>query len=159
MGFAVGVGKLEEIASEMAGWSVDQILDEFEARGLREAHDVISTTRTAAAKYGLKLLAYESGQHMVAMTSDRKLNDRLSELMIQANRSARMGAIYERYYDAWAAAGGDLLNVFASVGRWSVHGCWGLAEYFDQSPADIPKYAATLRWARKAGQPVADPGR
>jgi hypothetical protein len=31
-----------------------------------------------------------------------------------------------------------------------------LAEYFDERPADVPKYQATLDWAKAQGQPVVD---
>jgi hypothetical protein len=32
----------------------------------------------------------------------------------------------------------------------------GLVEYFDERPADVPKYQATLDWAKAQGQPVVD---
>jgi hypothetical protein len=31
---------------------------------------------------------------------------------------------------------------------------WGLAEFYDSTPAEYPKLEATLRWAREHGQPV-----
>jgi hypothetical protein len=41
-----------------------------------------------------------------------------------------------------------------SIGAYSNHGAWGLAEYSDSKPADYSKLAGTLEWAKKHGQPV-----
>ena len=71
-----------------------------------------------------------------------------------ASSSPRMSALYTKYLDAWAATGGDLLCIFSSTGNWSKWGSWGLGEFYDSKPADYPKLAATLEWAKKHGQPV-----
>ncbi len=60
-----------------------------------------------------------------------------------------MGAIYTQYLDGWAAAGGDLLCLFSSVGTWSKWGSWGLAEYWDETEADQPKLQAAMDWHRQ----------
>ncbi len=150
LGFNVGRGGL---AAE-ATWDVGKLLDAFEAKAFPEAVQSMHKSKAAADKHGLNLIAYEGGQHMVPLTDDRAMNDRLSRLMIEANAHPRMGAMYKRYYDAWSDAGGNLFAVFASVGKWSVHGCWGLAQWYDQKAHDIPKYRETLRWAKRAGQQV-----
>jgi len=99
-------------------------------------------------------MAYEAGQHMVAFVKDRELSDRLTETMKACNRHPRMGELYRRYFDEWARLGGDTMAVFSSISAWSVHGSWGLAEFHDSRPADYPKLAATLAWAKARGQPV-----
>jgi hypothetical protein len=67
--------------------------------------------------------------------------------------------MYRRYYDEWAKIGGDTFAVFSSIGQYSNHGAWGLAEYYDSRLADYPKLDATLRWAKQHGQLVDLPGR
>jgi hypothetical protein len=70
-----------------------------------------------------------------------------------------MQAIYEKYFAAWQEAGGDLLCHFSSVGKWSKWGSWGLLqfEFGDDDPKQSPKFMATMRWAKKLGQPVVVP--
>ena len=106
-----------------------------------------------ADKYGIKMMAYEGGQHMVGVGGGEN-NVAMNELFVKANRSQRMGEICKKYYDAWAAAGGDLHACFSSIGQWGKYGSWGLAQYYDIKPSDIPKYQVTLDWAKSQGQPV-----
>jgi len=154
MSFTVGRGKLRDVGRQMANWSVEQLLDEFERTGFRRSLEWMDKQKAVADKYGLKLVAYEAGQHMVAMVRDKQLRDKLSRLMHEANRHPRMGELYLRYFDHWKAIGGDLMAVFSSIGRYSQYGAWGLAEYYDSSPADYPKLKAVLTWAKRNGQPV-----
>ncbi len=91
---------------------------------------------------------------MVAFVKDQALVKQLSATMHACNRHPRMGDMYRRYYDEWAQIGGDVFAVFSSIGQYSNHGAWGLAEYYDSRPADYPKLEATLRWAKNHGQAV-----
>jgi hypothetical protein len=54
----------------------------------------------------------------------------------------------------WRDEGGDLLNNFSSVGKWSKWGSWGLLQYADEDPAKSPKFMAVMRWAKSLSQPV-----
>jgi hypothetical protein len=106
-----------------------------------------------ADELGLKLVAYEGGQHLVGVGGGEN-NEALTERLQAANRHPRMGEIYRKYYDAWTAAGGDLFCYFSSVGRWSKWGSWGIVEHYDSDPGESPKYTATVRWARQCGQAI-----
>ncbi|MFO0951924.1 MAG: hypothetical protein U0835_12385 [Isosphaeraceae bacterium] len=154
MGYTLGRGELKDHGPVAARWGVDRLLDDFEARAFPDSVARMKASKAVADRFGLRLVAYEGGQHMVALTPDRALNEKLSGLFMEANRHPRMGEIYTRYYDAWERAGGDLFATFASVAKWSVHGCWGLSEYADEPPSRCPKLRATLAWARRAGQAV-----
>ncbi len=91
---------------------------------------------------------------MVAFGSDRDLRARVTAKMHAANRHPRMGDMYRRYLDHWAAIGGETFALFNSIKRWGKSGSWGLAEFYDSRPSEYPKYEAVLDWARKNGQPV-----
>ena len=91
---------------------------------------------------------------MVAFVKDQELVKQISATMHACNRHPRLGDMYRRYYDEWAKIGGDVFAVFSSIGQYSNHGGWGLAEYYDSRSADYPKLDATLRWARTHGQAV-----
>lgn len=137
----------------VAGWTVEQVLDHAENHAFAECTRWMQDQKKVADQYGLKLVAYEAGQHLVGV-GDGANNEAMTKLFQAANRHPRMGALYTKYLDAWAATGGDLLCIFSSTGNWSKWGSWGLSEYYDSKPADYPKLAATLEWAKKHGQPV-----
>lgn len=149
-------GSSKPPASEVAAWSLDQLFAHIEAKALPESIGWMKAQKKVADKYGLKLVTYEAGQHLVGVGADQN-NEALKKLFLAANRDARMGQVYAKYFDAWAATGGDLLCHFSSLGLWGKYGSWGLAQFEDDQPAAYPKYAATLETARKWGQPVALP--
>lgn len=158
MPYSIGRGKNADLGVQMRDWTVDQMLDHFEQTAFQDALGRMAKDKAVADKYGLKLVAYEAGQHMVAFVKDQELVRRITETMHACNRHPRMGDMYRRYFDEWARIGGGTMAVFSSIGRWSNHGAWGLAEFYDSKPSEYPKYAATLRWARDHGQAVEGDG-
>lgn len=154
MAYNIGRGKNANKAAEMKDWTVEQMLNHFEETAFANSLERMRTSKAVADKYGVKLIAYEGGQHMVAFVKDQALLKQLTATMHACNRHPRMGDMYRRYYDEWAKIGGDVFAVFSSIGKYSNHGSWGLAEYYDSRPADYPKLDATLRWAGQQGQPV-----
>lgn len=132
-------------------WSVDQALDYVEQRSLPSAIEWMDSQKAVADRHGLKLAAYEAGQHLVGVLGAEN-NEAITNLFKAANAHPRMGDIYRRYYEAWERIGGDLLCAFNSVDSWSKFGSWGLMQYTDDDPAASPKYAASVAWARELGQ-------
>lgn len=138
----------ELTAEKVAGWSLDEVFDHLENKSLPRSIDAIRRTKETADKYGLKLTAYEGGQHLVGVAGGEN-NEAMTRLFQSANADPRMGKIYDQYYRAWTDAGGDLFCYFSSVGRWSKWGSWGIIQYYDDDPAKSPKFTATMKWARK----------
>jgi hypothetical protein len=155
MGYSIGRGKTANLGEQMKDWSADQMLDHFEKTGFADSLQRMAKDKAVADKYGVKLIAYEGGQHMVAFLRDQQLLKKISVTMHACNRHPRMGDLYRRYYDEWAKLGGDVFAVFSSIGAYSNHGAWGLAEHYDDKPVDYPKLSATLEWAKKHRQEVA----
>ena len=87
----------------------------------------------------LFIVAYEGGQHL-----QPDGNTSIEPTWAAANRDPRMGQLYTQYLNTWKANGGQLFMHFASVGRYSRWGFWGLLEHVDQ--ASSPKYDAVLQW-------------
>ena len=154
MPFTVGRGRLADLAERLRDMTVDQLLDHFEETAFLESLKRMDSDAAIANKYGIGLIAYEGGQHMVAFSSDRKLAADVTANMQAANRHPRMGDMYRRYFDHWAAVGGGTFAVFSSIKRWNKSGSWGLAEFYDSLPSEYPKYEAVLDWAKNNGQPV-----
>ncbi len=92
-----------------------------------------------AQKYGLNMVAYEGGQHLVGVggvENDQELTDFLLEL----NRRPEMQDLYTKLLDGWKQSGGTLFNHFVDVATSSKWGSWGALESVAQSTS--PKYAA-----------------
>jgi hypothetical protein len=143
--------------AKVEGWSVEQFLDHIEKVGLPECAGWIRAQKVIADKAGLRLVAYEGGQHGVGILGAEN-NEKLTRLLHAANAHPRMGQLYERYLDNWAALGGDLMCHFNSVEAWTKWGSWGLLRHGQEDASKSPKFMATMRWARKHGQPVRVPG-
>jgi hypothetical protein len=140
-------------AATVAAWSVEQVLDHLEEKALPESLKWVAEHNKVADQYGLKMISYEAGQHAVGIQGGEN-NDTMTRLFHEANRSARMGQLYTKYLEGWAKNGGGVICMFASVGGWSKWGSWGLMQNYDDKPADYPKFAATMKWAKAQGQPV-----
>lgn len=140
-------------AKTVEGWSLERLLDHVEGQSLPEAISWIRGQKKVAEQFGLRLIAYEGGQHLVGVGGGENY-EKMTALFHQANRHPRMGRIYDRYYQAWEESGGDLFCCFSSVANWSKWGSWGILEYFDEDPRTSPKFMSTMGWARKLGQPV-----
>ncbi len=143
-------------ADEVSNWSVEKALDYMEKESLPKSIRAIRATKESADKFGLVMVAYEGGQHMVG-TGGGENNEAMTRLFHACNAHPRMGRIYEKYYDAWSEAGGDLFCYFSSIGRWSKWGSWGILQHYDDKESDAPKFMATMRWAKECGQPVRIP--
>src|SRR5262249_24342793 len=74
---------------------------------IKEAIDWTTAQKVVANSYGLDLIAYEGGQHLVN-SNDAGLTD----LYIAANRDSRMRTAVATYLQKWRAAGGNLHSYF-----------------------------------------------
>ncbi len=131
-----------------------EVLDGGADLVLRDAEgtlaEVMRSTREHAAlarRHDARLVAYEGGQHVVAvgeLTHDREVQ----EILRAANRDPRMGELYARYLSEWREAGGALMVHFVNAGGWNDSGSWGALEHPRQDPATAPKHLALERFAR-----------
>ena len=132
-------------AAAVARWSPDRVIARLNDEGLPEAREWVIANREVANSFGVRLIAYEGGQHAVGIDGAEN-NAALAAVLQAANRSERMGALYSRYLDMWLAdGGGDLFCLFSSVEVWSGWGSWGLLETLTD---DTPKFRAVLAWNR-----------
>ncbi len=135
-------------AGEVSQMSVDQVLD-----GCKE---IIAENRKHNEKYaaeakkrGLKLMCYESGQHLVGYAGAEN-NKNLMDLFHAANRHPRMKELYLEDLKNWKEIGGDTYCVFASMGKYSKWGSWGVMENVDQKESDAPKMMAIREWMKRS---------
>jgi hypothetical protein len=122
--------------------TVETILQHMDSSIQEQVRDLTRQNKAVADKYGMRLVAYEGGQHLVA--NGELMNDEsLTQKLIAANRHPRMSQLYEKMFDAWySASGRDLLVLFNSAEMPSKYGSWGLLENQEQLPERAPKYRA-----------------
>ncbi|MGD8323825.1 MAG: hypothetical protein PVF50_05610 [Gammaproteobacteria bacterium] len=137
--------------SRVEKWDLEMAFAYMERTALPGAIESMAKQKQIADEHGLKLVAYEAGQHMSARRGSEN-NEALTRLFVAANAHPRMGELYRRYYDAWSELGGDLLCAYSSVSGWGKWGSWGLMSHMDDDPSQAPKYTASVEWARKCGQ-------
>lgn len=132
-------------------WSLDKLFEHINRICLPESTQWIKNSKKLADDYGLKLVAYEAGQHLVGVGGAEN-NEKLNTLLIAANSDVRMGDIYTKSLNIWVQVGGDFTCSYNSVGSWSKWGSWGLLQYHDETIASSPKLLSSVKWAISRGQ-------
>jgi len=130
--------------NEVAQMTVDQVLDKC-AEYIAAGNKTIAEQARGARERGLRLVAYEAGQHLVGY-SGAENNKVLEGLFHEANRHPRMKALHLDYLTGWRQNGGTTAVIFSSLGTWSKWGSWGLMEYHGQPAAEAPKYQAVVEF-------------
>ena len=106
-----------------------------------DIHDVEKLTKTLftyhagiAKEWGLDLVAYEGGTHVVASWENHE-DEELNDFLMYFNYTPEMAALYKTVFDGWKAAGGDIFAAFLDVEQPSKYGSWGHLRYLgDQNP-------------------------
>jgi len=120
-------------------WTVDDVLDRSTQNMRTSTADAIAANRDLADEFGVHLVAYEGGQHLVAHPAHQ--NDQwLTDLLVAANRHPRMEAIYTEYLEQWEALGGEMFVNFINQSGFGRFGSWGIKEYIGQPESEAPKY-------------------
>lgn len=99
-----------------------------------------------AKKYGVRLLAYEGGQHLLRVDHPHIIRDpKVFRLFANANRNPQMGNAYTKYLRAWNRAGGDMLMHFNGVAEIDDRNYFPMLEKVGTSS---PKYNAMINYMR-----------
>ena len=134
---------------EINALSVKEIADKCLAQIWGKNKRNIETYRALTKDRGLKLVAYEGGQHLVGI--DGKLDKKaVAPKFLEANRSGWMRVLYEYDLRQWQELGGEEFCLFSSVGKYVKpgnneivdYGFWGLLEWWDQETS--PKMEAVM---------------
>lgn len=104
---------------------------------------VVRRQANAVKKYGVDLVAYEGGQHLVSYGTHNSAQGP-NRFLIQANKDDRMSRLYYDFLKGWKKAGGKLFVAFSAPRSYNWIGSWGIKEYITQKVKDAPKYRALL---------------
>ncbi len=96
-----------------------------------------------AKQFGVDLIAYEGGQHLVAYKT-RSLRDGPNPYLIRANKHPEMATLYYQLLQGWKKSGGTLFVAFSAPRQYTWHGSWGIKEHIRQATHETPKYRALL---------------
>lgn len=125
--------------------SVNEVFQKIPAdkTGLYYDIDQLRTVLANDSRYQhIKIVAYEGGQHL-AQSQDGGPH----QLLIDANRDARMGPEYTDLLDNWKERGGTLFCNFSSTSLPSRYGSWGILEKQTGNASNQRiKYDAILNW-------------
>jgi hypothetical protein len=128
-------------AERVRALTLDALMDELKNKSVPAAMRGVEKQLKVAKSFGLPLIAYEAGQHLVgvgARTDDARIN----ELFDAANRDPRMKDVYAAYLAGWKRAGGGLLMHFVNCAKPSKWGRWGALEGLLQPRDGAPKFGA-----------------
>ncbi len=131
--------------------SSDQIVDQMLANIRGDIKAWMTTNAALAAKYKLRLNAYESGPGDSTSYFPADKQDAMTAVFVAAHNNQRMKDVYAEYYGQWVVVGGDTMNQYSDIGGWSKWGLWGSLQYVTQDPASSPKYQGLLNFI--AGHP------
>ena len=123
------------------------LYDPKEPNSIPNVIKMIRAQAEKARKYGVQLVAYEGGQHLVDWDNrNTKLNP--TRLFIQANKSQRMEKAYTDLLRGWRDAGGTLFVNFSAPRTPAWYGSWGTKEYLTQPLNLAPKHRSILAFIR-----------
>jgi hypothetical protein len=128
-------------AARVRGLTLDGVLNELRTVMLPASVMAMRNNVAMARRFGLPVVAYEGGQHMVGalgIENDMMVNAQFDA----ANRDPRMGTIYRDYLRAWRTEGATMFVHFSDAGEYTKWGRWGSREWRDQPIAMAPKYSA-----------------
>ncbi len=93
----------------------------------------IRAQATLAKTYGLDIISYEGGTHLVGYESHQNT---LSDYFIKVNNDPRMALLYETIHQAWLKIPeATLLNHFLEMSSHSKFGSWGALKHLEDSSA------------------------
>ncbi|MEZ5478247.1 MAG: hypothetical protein R3E95_12410 [Thiolinea sp.] len=125
--------------------SVNQVFQVMQDKrynhSLPQVLEAIRKQSAMTRKYGVNLIAYEGGQHLIDDKSKRD-DQHPNPLFYKANRHPQMATIYKKLLVGWKQAGGELFVHFSSPRTYNRFGSKGVKEYITQPDDQAPKQLA-----------------
>ena len=109
---------------------------------------IIRNQAKIASRYGVDLVAYEGGQHLVAYRT-HGMKEGPNAYLIRANKDNRMSKLYYNFLEGWRKAGGKLFVAFSAPRSYNWIGSWGIKEHINQDASKAPKYRGLMYFQTK----------
>lgn len=109
---------------------------------------IVKSQADIVKKYGIDLVAYEGGQHLVEYKTHTN-KEGSNPHIIAANKDQRMAKLYYDFLKGWKDAGGKTFVAFSAPREYNWIGSWGIKEYITQSPNAAPKYRGLMYFQKQ----------
>ena len=110
--------------AHVASMSLQDLMTELADVALPQAANWVANTAAVAQGHGVRLIAYEAGQHLAGHGGVQD-NEAVNALFDAANRSPSMRELYLQYLNDWRNAGGELVVHYADCSGYTKWGRWG----------------------------------
>lgn len=120
-----------------------QVLAECDSQSLTKHTNDTGTNAVNADAFGLELIAYEGGQHLVGVNGVEN-NQTITDLFLDANRDTGMRQLYLDDLRRWDANGGGLYMAFTLTYAPNKFGAWGVLESQNQDRQTAPKWLGIM---------------
>ncbi len=105
--------------------------------------DHLFANKKLADKYGIEMLAYEAGQHLIRYDPPHTVKDpAVLNLFMTAQKDPRMRQAYQQYLKTWQQGGGGLMLHFYGIGQPEPKNFFGMLDHLQQP--STPKYLALM---------------
>ncbi|MCK5726781.1 MAG: hypothetical protein KAH22_08160 [Thiotrichaceae bacterium] len=127
--------------------SVDAVFDLLKSprnpNSIPRTLNMVRQQSKMATRYGIDLIAYEGGQHLVSYKT-HSVDEGANPYLIKANKDDRMAKLYYEFLKGWKKSGGKLFVAFSAPRDYNWIGSWGIKEYITQNPNVAPKYRGLM---------------
>ncbi len=127
--------------------SVDDVFKELNAAdnrySIRKTLGFVQKQIQVAKGFGVDLIAYEGGQHLVHHKT-HSMTQGATPFLYKANKDPRMAAAYYQLLSGWKKLGGQLFIPFSAPRPSTWHGSWGIKEHIAEPKHRAQKYRALL---------------
>ncbi len=105
--------------------------------------DQLYSNKKLADKYGIEMVAYEAGQHLIRYDPPHTVKDpAVLKLFMSVQKDPRMRQAYQQYLNTWAQSGGGLMLHFYGIGQPEPKNFFGMLDHLQQPTT--PKYQALM---------------
>ncbi len=120
--------------------------DDKNPYSLNNVRKMVQRQQAEVSKHGLKLIAYEGGQHLYA-PENRSTKDTPTKYYVGANRAWPMEQMYTEFLQGWNQdSHGGLFAIFSSPRTYQAYGSWGIKEHINQPASKAPKYKGVQKF-------------
>lgn len=107
--------------------------------------DRLENHRVLSERYGVEMVSYECGQHLVNFASSTTLEEKFRKM----NRQENMASLYREFFNVWRGMGGRLLCMFNDVSEYDQFGNFGARELGLDELSETPKGKVMLEFIKK----------
>ena len=174
--------QIRDRPSEAAAWLTERLLDPTYPGAIPQVAGLWQADKALADRFGLDLLAYEGGQHILQGWRVSGVSEAeqalLTDFLTQYVQGPEMARLYQALWQAWAGLGDGPFMQFSDMGLPSKWGAWGLYRHLGDSspraaflerlnasaqpwfdaPADPAYQQGVIRWPGEAGAGEAGAG-